>query len=183
MCIKSIYYKLRYGQIFCQTGDSSGYRKGIAMSEEAKRRHAWFEYYEKCGRNARKTCRHFDISPDTFYRWKKRYCPGDPSSLEDDKKSCKPKQKRSLSISGETTDRIKVLLETHPVNSKKEILDLLKKENIIISLPTLYRIINRLEADGQPFLPQNKKENGKNDRKIKGYEAYLSLLNLWRHKV
>ncbi len=164
--------------MLCQAGDNSGYRKNIAMSEEAQKRYAWFEYYEKCGRNARKTCRHFGISPDTFYRWKKRYRPGDPSSLEGDKKFRKPKQKRSLSISGETTDRIKALLETHPVNSKKEIQSLLKAENIIISLPTLYRIINRLEADGQPFLPQNKKENGKNDRKIKGYEAYLSLLNL-----
>ena len=167
--------------MFCQSGDNSGNRKSIAMSEEAQKRYAWFEYYEKCGRNARKTCRHFGISPDTFYRWKKRYRPEDPSSLEDEKKSSRPKQKRSLSISRETTDRIKVLLETHSVNSKKEIQDLLKKENIIISLPTLYRIINRLEAEGQPFLPQNRKGNGKNDRKIKGYEAYLSLLNLWNN--
>ncbi|MCF6152790.1 hypothetical protein KsCSTR_46850 [Candidatus Kuenenia stuttgartiensis] len=56
---------------------------------------------------------------------------------------------------------------------------MLKEENIIISLPTLYRIINRLEAEGQQFLPQ--KRNGKNDRKIKGYEAYLSLPKLWNN--
>ncbi|MCF6148621.1 MAG: helix-turn-helix domain containing protein [Candidatus Kuenenia sp.] len=149
------------------------------MSEEVKRRQAWFEYYEECGRNARKTCKYFGISPDTFYRWKKRYRPNDPSSLKDDKKSRRPKRTRQLSTSQEVIDRIKILLETHPVKNKKEIKDLLRRENIDISLSTFYRIINRLKRQ-RPFQNHETKRDEKNDRKITGYSEYLSLLKLWK---
>jgi transposase-like protein len=33
------------------------------------------DYYQSHGHNARLTCRHFDISPQTFYRWRRRYNP------------------------------------------------------------------------------------------------------------
>ncbi|MBM4055080.1 MAG: helix-turn-helix domain containing protein [Planctomycetes bacterium] len=148
------------------------------MSEEIKKRQAWFEYYEACGRNARKTCRHFGISPDTFYRWKMRYRPNDPTSLEDNKKSRRPKRVRQLSTSQKVVDRIRILWETHPVKNKKEIKDLLEKENIAISLPTLYRIINKLNTREQIRKPKCKKE-GKNARKVTGYREYVSLLRLW----
>jgi transposase len=35
-------------------------------------------------RNARLTYRHFDISPQTFYRWKRRFDPYDLTTLEDE---------------------------------------------------------------------------------------------------
>ena len=36
------------------------------LTEEVKQKLEWFDFYEKQGRNARLTCRHFGISPDTF---------------------------------------------------------------------------------------------------------------------
>jgi len=38
------------------------------ISRGAKKRLKWFDHYRKTG-NARKTCRYFGISPQTFYRW------------------------------------------------------------------------------------------------------------------
>ena len=43
------------------------------LSQDAGRRLKWFDYYYAHGENARLTCRHFDISPQTFYRWKKKF--------------------------------------------------------------------------------------------------------------
>ena len=45
----------------------------VELSKEARRRLKWFDYYHSNGCKARLTCRHFDISPQTFYRWKRRY--------------------------------------------------------------------------------------------------------------
>ena len=58
--------------------------RGVAdQSPEGKRRLAWIEWYNGHGKNARKTCWHFSISPDTFYCWLKRYQSGHLSTLED----------------------------------------------------------------------------------------------------
>ena len=38
------------------------------LSPEARRRLRWMDYYEAHDRNATQTCRHFDISRETFYR-------------------------------------------------------------------------------------------------------------------
>jgi hypothetical protein len=42
----------------------------LELSKAAKHRLRIMEWYEAHGKNARLTCRHFGISPDTFYRWK-----------------------------------------------------------------------------------------------------------------
>jgi putative transposase len=41
------------------------------------------DYYESHRHNARLTCRHFDISAQTFYRWRCRYSPRQLGTLED----------------------------------------------------------------------------------------------------
>ena len=51
-------------------------------SQKARQRLKWFDYYNSHNHNARLTCRHFDISPQTFYRWKGRYNPKNIVSLE-----------------------------------------------------------------------------------------------------
>ena len=52
------------------------------LSGAARRRLKWMDYDRECGNNARLTCRHFDISAQTFYRWRRRYDPRDLSRLE-----------------------------------------------------------------------------------------------------
>jgi hypothetical protein len=56
-----------------------------ALSREARQRLQWMDFYERHGRNARLTCRRFGISPDTFYRWRRRDQPRRLESLEDDR--------------------------------------------------------------------------------------------------
>ena len=69
------------------------------LSREARRRLKWMDYYQQRGGNARLTCRHFDISPQTFYRWRGRYNPRDLGSLED--RSHRPRRLRQPTWSPE----------------------------------------------------------------------------------
>ena len=57
-------------------------RLAVELSPAARLRLKWFDYYAAHGRNARLTCRHFGISPQTFYRWRRRYHPGHLQTLE-----------------------------------------------------------------------------------------------------
>src|SRR3989449_3898737 len=55
------------------------WERAVELSAAARRRLKWMAYYETCGGNARRTCRHFDISPQTFCRLEHlRYVAGDP---------------------------------------------------------------------------------------------------------
>ena len=54
----------------------------VELSKKARQRLKWFDYYHARGSNGRLTSRHFDISPQTFYRWKRRYNPKYLASLE-----------------------------------------------------------------------------------------------------
>ena len=48
-------------------------RNTTTLSKAAKQRLKWMGFYSTHGSNARLACRHFGISPDVFYRWKRRY--------------------------------------------------------------------------------------------------------------
>lgn len=76
-----------YGMVLPKASLLASLAKRTNISKEAKRRLAWFDYYRKTN-NARKTCRYFGISPQTFYRWKGRFNPYRLTSLE--AKSSKP---------------------------------------------------------------------------------------------
>ena len=82
------------------------------ISHDANKRLKWFDYYESHGKNARETCRHFGISPDTFYRWRKHYCPGDLRSLEE--RSRRPKHVRRPTWRSETVKAVQELREHYP---------------------------------------------------------------------
>ena len=72
------------------------------ISPDANRRLKWFDYYYSHNRNARLTCRHFDISSQTFYRWWKRYDPGNLKTLES--RSHRPRHIRQPTWTGEPVD-------------------------------------------------------------------------------
>ncbi|MFN3531171.1 MAG: helix-turn-helix domain-containing protein [Candidatus Brocadia sp.] len=156
------------------------------VSEEIKKKLGWFEYYEGCG-NARLTCRHFGISPDTFYRWKKRYDPNNLLSLVDDKKTRRPKNVRQPTTPPWIIDRIKGLKEAHPEWSGSKLSVQLKNEGISITVPTIRRIINRLKKSGilheaVAQLNDKRKEitNCYGYKLPTGYHEYNSLLQLWK---
>ena len=120
-------------------------RKRIAdISHDAERRLKWFDFYERHGRNARQTCRHYNISPDTFYRWKKRYRPDDLISLEE--RSHRPRRVRLPTWTIETVKAVQELRETYPRWGKAKLVHLLAEQGIELSESMVGRIINYLKA-------------------------------------
>lgn len=114
----------------------------VDISFEAKRRLKWFDYYRSHGRNASLTCRHFGISPDTFYRWKRRFKPGLLLTLESF--STKPKHFRKSSVSNDTVIQIINLRKKDMALSKYKIAALLQRDHQIdVSPSTVGRILTK----------------------------------------
>lgn len=53
-----------------------------ANNKKIKLRLSWFKYFEKT-KSISKTCRHFGISRQTYYKWSKRYINYDNKTLID----------------------------------------------------------------------------------------------------
>lgn len=116
------------------------------ISHEAATRLKWFDYYETIGRNARKTCRHFGISPDTFYLWKRRYRPYDLTTLET--RSRRPRRVRQPTWSPEIVEAVLRLREEYPRWGKDKLVKLLAQRGIEVSASMVGRIIKQLKDSG-----------------------------------
>ena len=121
-------------------------RAGVELSREARRRLKWFDYYDSHGRNARLTCRHFDISPQTFYRWKRRYKRQDLGSLENG--SHRPYHVRQPTYSVELVEAVLRLREEYPRWGKDKLVVLLHREGYDCSASMVGRILHRLKERG-----------------------------------
>ena len=121
-------------------------RRIADISHDANKRLKWFDYYANEGRNARKTCLHFGVSPDTFYRWKKRYRPGDLRSLEE--RSRRPRRVRQPTWTTETVKAVQELREEYPRWGKAKLACLLEEKGIKVSESMVGRIISYLKARG-----------------------------------
>ena len=141
-----------YGVVLPKASSLASLIRRTNISKEAKKRLAWFDYYRKKG-NARLTCRYFGISPQTFYRWKRRFNPKNLSTL--DSKSPRPLRVRKPEISFEVVEKIKELREKYPRWGKDKLVVLLKREGIFVSTSTVGRTINRLKARGVLKEPVN----------------------------
>lgn len=117
------------------------------ISAAAKKKLKWMEYYQKT-KNARLTCRHFGISPDTFYRWQRRYQPMNLRSLEDDPKTRRPHRLRTPTTPIEIVEKTKLLREIYPRWGKEKIAILLQREGHQVSVSTVGRTIKRLKDRG-----------------------------------
>lgn len=120
----------------------------VTLSHEAKVRLGWMDWYRSHNKNARLTCRHFGIPPDTFYRWKNRFNPGDLSALEDDRTTRTPRNLRKPETDPNLVLRIKELRETYPRWGKKKLWRLLEREGLYTSISTVGRTLERLRAKG-----------------------------------
>lgn len=116
------------------------------MSREANKRLQWFDYYEAHWKNARLTCRYFGISPQTFYRWKRRYDPGHLKSLEG--RSCRPKHVRQPTASSDVVEAVRKLREANPRWGKEKLSRLLHKQGCEVSASMVGRILGRLKERG-----------------------------------
>jgi transposase-like protein len=77
------------------------------------------DYYIAHGRNARRTCRHFDISPQTFYRWWRRYQPQDLTTLE--AHSRRPRRRRQPTWSPTLAAAVRALRQQYPRCGKNKL--------------------------------------------------------------
>jgi len=118
----------------------------VELSREARQRLKWFDYYESHGHNARLTCRHFGISPPTFYRWKQRYDPKRLTSLE--AHSHRPKQVRQPTYSAELVEAALKLREQHPRWGRDKLVVLIHEDSYQVSASTVGRILRRLKDRG-----------------------------------
>lgn len=118
-----------------------------ALSTEARRRLAWMDWHQAHGRNARKTCRHFSISPDTFYRWWRRYNPHDLGSLE--RKTPRPRRVRQPTWTPAMAQGVLALREQFPRWGKDKLVVLLREQGWQLSTSMVGRILARLKATGQ----------------------------------
>lgn len=117
------------------------------ITKDATKRLAWMDFFEKTG-NARLTCRHFGIAPDTFYRWKARYKPKNLKSLESNPKAKRPHTVRVPTTPSFLVSRIGSLREQYPRWGKEKIARLIWREGYTVSVSTVGRTITRLKARG-----------------------------------
>jgi transposase len=122
------------------------------ISKDAQKRLRWFDYYQQCG-NARKTCRYFGISAQTFYRWKNRFDHYDLTTLEES--SRRPHHVRQAQTPSAVVERVRRLREQYPRWGKEKLAVLLKREGIKISGSTVGRVMKRLRARGLLVEPEN----------------------------
>ncbi len=122
------------------------------ISPEAAKRLRWFEYYRRC-ENARRTCRYFGISPQTFYRWQHRFDPYDLTTLEAE--SRRPIHVRSPLTPAPVVDRILALRQKYPRWGKDKLVVLLKRDGLQVSTSTVGRVLKRLKDRGVLVEPLN----------------------------
>jgi len=122
------------------------------ISQDAAKRLRWLDYYKKC-EDARLTCRHFGISPQTFYRWKNRFDPYALTTLE--AASRRPHHVRKPLTPAPIEDRILELRTKYPRWGKDKLVVLLKREGIRVSTSTVGRVMKRLKERGVLVEPVN----------------------------
>jgi transposase InsO family protein len=121
-------------------------RLAVELSPAARQRLKWFDYYAAHGRQARLTCRHFGISPQTFYRWRRRYHPGHLQTLES--RSRRPQRVRQPTAAPELVDAVLHLRQQYPRWGKDKLVVLLRRQGQAVSTSMVGRILTRLKARG-----------------------------------
>jgi len=116
------------------------------LSREARLRLGWMDYYEAHGKNAALTCRHFGISRQTFYRWRRRYNPRELATLEG--RSHRPRRVRQPTWSREVVRAVLHIREQWPRWGKEKLGVLLRAQGREVSTSMVGRILTQLKARG-----------------------------------
>ena len=143
-CVMSVYGKV-------VPGGPKIRHQGVSLSRQGRARLAWFEFYEGHRRNARLTCRHFGISPQTFCRWKRRYDPHDLRSLES--RPSRPKKLRQPTWSPQHEAKVLELRRQFPRWAREKLATILAREGIHLSPSMVGRIVRRLKLSGRLVEP------------------------------
>jgi len=114
----------------------------LDISPDASHRLKWLDWYRSHGSIARLTCRHFGISPDTFYRWKRRYQEKTLQTLESH--SRRPHHVRQCLCPDETIALVIRLRREDMAASKYKIRHILLRDHALtLSASSIGRILTR----------------------------------------
>ena len=129
-------YSSRYMRIITGTAPKALRLPGCGreLSPRARLRLKWMDYYDAHGQDGRLTCRYLGISPQTFYRWKRRYNPHVLQSLED--RPRRPHHLRQPAASAELVEAVLRLRENYPRWVKDKLVLLLREEGLLVSTST-----------------------------------------------
>lgn len=116
---------------------------GNELSREGQKRLGWVDWYTGHKNNARATCRHFGISPDTFYLWWNRFNPKQLNTLEDHKESRRPHHLREMTTPQDVVARVIAIRKADCEKSKYEIGEELRREGLKLGTSTIQKIIKR----------------------------------------
>ena len=119
---------------------------GVELSRGAQVRLAWMDFYRPT-QNVALTCRHFGISRQTFYRWRKRYEPLDLTTLEE--RSHCPHHRRQPTWSFLLERKVLTLRLQFPRWGKDKLAVLLRQQGEAVSTSMVGRIVTRLKGTGQ----------------------------------
>lgn len=111
------------------------------LSKEARLRLRWIDFYHKHA-DVRLTCRHFGISPTTFYKWLARFLERGLRGLESLSRA--PKTRRVPTVPWQTVDLICSLRAEQPAWSKHKIAVILARDHgVALSASTVGRVLKR----------------------------------------
>lgn len=114
------------------------------LSPAALIRLSWFDFCHTHSGNISLTCRHFGISRDTFYLWKRKFNSKKLVTLEDDTRNRRPKNVRCMTTPMFVQDLICTIRSNDPEKSKYEIkAELSDLYGVAIGHNTVQKIINR----------------------------------------
>jgi len=97
--------------------------------------------------NVARTCRHFGISRQTFYRWQRRYDPQNLTTLE--AHSHRPHRRRQPSWSSRLADRVLALRLLYPRWGKDKLAVLIRQQKLTVSTSMVGRILTQLKRQGR----------------------------------
>jgi putative transposase len=115
------------------------------LSREARIRLACLDHY-RLHHNASLTCRHFGISRQTFYRWKRRFQPLNLRSLEN--RSPMPTRRRQPTWTTAQVLAVQAMRERYPRWGKAKLQVLLAREGHTLSVSMVGRILRSLKRRG-----------------------------------
>src|SRR5258708_36442893 len=119
----------------------AGVGKKVTRAPQARLQ--WMLFYFFNARNAARTCRHFGISRQTFYRWKRRFDRHDLSTLEG--RSHRPRKVRQPTWTPELAERVLALRKQYPAWGKDKLVVLLRKQKLAVSTSMVGRILMYLK--------------------------------------
>jgi len=120
-------------------------------SRAARRRVRCLQWHATHGRNVSLTCRHFGISRPTFYRWQERYHHAGLAGLED--RSHRPHRVARPTWTTAQVLAVRAVRQTYPYMGKRKLAVLLARDEIVLSVSMVGRILRRLRASGQLHEP------------------------------